>query len=441
MILQRVWHWFNQVCVRRLFTGLLCTMLAACASQGAVPNTAASAARLMVCDRGTIVAISVAADGSSQWQKRLTLSKDQTCPQWSPDGTGAVIASTQEIISPQNTGRSIFHTQLQWYDASSAYVAPLHRLRDEDGLVVPIWRDEFAPQIVTISTRNNGVGCLPYVYSQMEKIQCRNTFGALYRLEAEGEATLLVDHVDKRPFCWVDPSPDGFWLSVVQGTCAGASHDNQITLFDLNSDEMHTVPISSALHSVISVLWHPTQRRVLIRARYLGTRGSWSDLLVYSLDTGRLTTWANGLRDLQFAAWRGDDVLFVDGDHLLVARERESNSYLLSRLPSTVVRCAAFFALSRNGQTLVRRDRCDRSYSIVQWVDTNNGNLHTAKMNYSATGNIAVSPDGQWIAVIAWLRGLPGPSVLVGKLLLINTRTNSMTEAGDVSVNTRLNWY
>ena len=422
-----------------------CVLLNACGRLPTMPPPATKGTntlRLMLCDRNQITQVQIDADGSSQSKNILALSKNWSCPKWSPAVTGAILEQTDEVAHATEVGRYSFRTRLHWYDPAQSTLVPMRTQLDLDGDYTAVWQGQMVPRLAQISTRNDPSSCAEFVYSRNEKSLCRSEHGALYLVETDAErnAALLVDPIRKRSFCRVVPSPDGFWLAVVQGTCAGAGYDSELRVIRLDSGEVQTVPISSALHSVLSVTWHPTQTRLLISARYLPARGAPADLLVYSLDSQRLVTWAHHLRDLQFVAWRGDDVVFVDGAVLALAREHVLNAQPLSDMPMAIARCIVLYQLARNEQILVRRDRCDRTRSVVQWLDFETSTLQTAQLDYSATGNLAVSPDGQWIALTAWMRGLPGPSISVGKLVLINTRTRMISEVGDVSLNAQFVW-
>jgi len=406
------------------------------------PHVAASSgSRLMLCDRGKIIEVRVQADGQWQRNEKLALPKPSLCPQWTPKGTGAIVATYQEIPGNPSSGRSTYDVTLKWYDAASASLSDFHHLQDEDGAFEPIWQGELPPPMALVSTRKNPVLCPNQASSLVEKVLCRNAAGDLYVLDPDERLTMLMEHRANQSICRLRPSPDGFWLAVMQGACSSAAYDQAISIFRVDNGERQTVPISPSIHSVVDMMWHPSSDKMLVLTRQTRASPALTDLLVYNQKDQSLTTWVNNMRDYEFAHWRNDALLYVEGTQVRAIQADQMRSSQIGRIPAANLRCIPFFNLSDNLQMLARRDRCERSYSTVYWFDFGSGSAYTTQINFNALGSGAISPDGKWLAVAVWMRGLPGPSITVGKLLLINTATREITEVGDVAVNAKMDWF
>lgn len=406
------------------------------------PEVAASGgSRLMMCDRGRIIELRVHDDGQWQRTEKLTLPKPSLCPQWTPKGTGAIVATYQEIPGNPSSGRSTYDITLKWYDAGSNTLSDFHHLQDEDGAYEPIWQGELPPPLALVSTRKNPVLCPSQTSSLVEKILCRNAAGDLYIFDPDERLTILAEHHVNQSFCRLRPSPDGFWLAVMQGACSSAAYDHTINVFRVDNGEQQTVPISPSIHSVVDMVWHPDSSQMLVLTRQTRASPALTDLLVYHRQNQTLTTWANNMRDFEFARWRKNALLYVEADQVRAIQGDEMRSTQIGRIPAASLRCIPFYNLSDNLQVLARRDRCERSYSSVYWFDFESKKANTTKINFNALGSGAISPDGKWLAIAVWMRGLPGPSITVGKLLLINTATSEISEAGDVAVNAKMDWF
>jgi hypothetical protein len=414
-------------------------------------NTVASPQHLAVCD-GTSVslyAISPNQTNASPIKPELLLTLDPNthCPQWTPNGAQAILAT--ELVTGRTKMDEVRNrTQLRWFDARTRQAEDFVTLSELDGAFVPIWQAQAKPRFALLSLRDADQRCLTQATLLMAGVMCGNVHAEAFYLEPEGrlnQLTLLPE-----PPCRLLPSPNGLWLAVAYGNCGGLRQ--HLNLVRLDTGETLSVPLDLSVHGLDDIAWQPDSSAIAITARRQSRiitkskalKQQFNDVLLYTLADQKLVTLISGLAQLQLLRWLHNDngtLLYVEGGMIWRQRISESGPSPIARIKAlaqpALKACSPSFSLSQDDELLAWQESCDGVAAHTGWLNLRTGLFGASDAMRNYKGVIRLSPDHRWIASITAERA---QGTMMSRASLINTQTGQSIDLGFCPPGTQIRW-